>query len=185
MSLSAKVNGMAAPRAPATQAGMRVLLALAMLVLLATFAPPGLYRPAPPPAHAIVTFEPVPLDPDAPGRRKLGRLAFVAGWELTSNDPRFGGISALHVEGGEVVAVSDAGSLIRFALPGQPPAARIEPLPAGPGSAEIKRDRDAESMVVQGSRAWIGFERSNAVWRYRGREWRDDGSARPLPMRRW
>src|SRR3954453_1139292 len=76
---------------------MRVPIALAAAFLLATFSPPGTYRPAPPPAQSFVRFAPVPLDAGDPDRRRLGRLTFLGGWRLDSNDPRFGGLSSLHV----------------------------------------------------------------------------------------
>lgn len=185
MSLSAKVNGMAQGEGPAKRDAMRVLAALLILLLLGTFAPPALYRAKPTPEHAVITFDPVPFDYRHSERRSVGKLVWLGGWELGSNDPRFGGISALYVAGGQVTALSDAGTLMRFAPPGAAPAARIEPLAAGPGSADIKGDRDAESLAVHGGHAWVGFERSNAIWRYGLEDWRPEGSARPPAMRRW
>jgi hypothetical protein len=46
----------------------------------------------------------------APGRR-IGALELVAAFELRSRHPRFGGLSGLLVEGSELLAVSDRGSL--------------------------------------------------------------------------
>src|SRR3569623_2913028 len=113
------------------------LFALAALVLLATFSPPGTYRPAPPPAITFVRFERVPLDAGDPERRRLGQLTFLGGWRLTSNDPRFGGLSSLHVEGREALAFSDSGWMIRFPLPGGTEEVRgqIRMLADGPGTA--------------------------------------------------
>ena len=164
---------------------MRVVLPLLFLLLLATFAPLRLAPPEPPPARTELEFTPVPLSSGDPGLRTAGRLLYLGGWSIDSNDFRFGGISALHVDNGRVTAVSDAGSLIRFALPGLPEAARIEALPAGPGSGRIKSDRDAEAMTVHGNTAWIGFERRNSVWRYRLPAWRSDSSHAPPAMRKW
>src|SRR4051812_6597817 len=96
---------------------MRVLFALAAIILLATFSPPGTYRPDPPPTVELVTFTPLPLDEGDPERTRLGQLHFLGAWRLTSNDPRFGGLSSLHVEGGEAMAFSDSGWLARFPLP--------------------------------------------------------------------
>jgi hypothetical protein len=164
---------------------MRVFVAFLILLLLGTFAPPALYRPKPPPAFPVITFEAVPLDSRRPDRKRVGALIWLGGWVLESNDPRFGGISALHVSGNRVIALSDAGTLIRFGLPGTAAETRIEPLSAGPGSADVKGDRDSESMTVHGGRAWVGFERSQAVWRYDLAGWRPQSSARPPAMRRW
>src|SRR5688572_6283450 len=127
---------------------MRILAAFLFLLLLATFAPLGRTPPEPPPARTELDFTPVNLLYGDPDHGSAGRLIYLGGWKIGSNDRRFGGISALHVDGENVVAVSDAGALIRFALPGSPPSARIEALPDGPGSAEVKSQRDAEAMVV-------------------------------------
>ncbi len=164
---------------------MRILAALILWLLLATFAPLGTVREDPIPARTILTFAQLPLDPDSPGRPAVGRFEYLAGWQVTSNDPRFGGISAMHVGPEGVTAMSDTGSLIRFPLPGSPGAPSILKLPDGPGSGRLKSDRDAESLVVHGGRAWIGFERSNAVWRYRRGDWRAEVWAAPRAMRRW
>ncbi|PWG02331.1 hypothetical protein DF286_05235 [Sphingosinicella humi] len=165
---------------------MRLLLALASLPLLTTFAPFALYEEPPVPPVASIRFQPVPLDESDPARRRVGTLQFLGGWAIGSDDPRFGGISAMHVEAGEVVALSDAGSIIRFTLPGQEPARlTIRRLMDGPGSAASKFDRDMEAMTVYGGHVWVGFEWRNAVWRYRRESWRSDGAARPRAMRDW
>jgi hypothetical protein len=162
---------------------MRILLALAAFPLLTTFAPFALYsKPAPPP-QTLLSFEAVPLDQSDPARRQVGRLTFLDGWAIRSNDRRFGGISALHVEGDEVTAVSDAGSVIRFSVKGG--AASILPLPEGPGSSAKKVNRDAESMAVRGGKAWIAFEGANEVWRYRRSDWSRAASAKPEGMKDW
>jgi hypothetical protein len=163
---------------------MRTLLALAALPLLATFAPFHLYREPPVPARATIAFKPIALDREDPYRTSLGGLTFLGGWEVSSNDPRFGGISAMHVEDGRVLAISDSGSIIEYALPGQPPRLSIRPLPLGPGPGG-KLDRDSEALAVHGSRAWIGFERHNAIWRYGLAGWRAEAAAEPHAMRRW
>ena len=101
---------------------MRILFLLAAFVLLATFAPPALQHREPPPPVTFVRFAPVPLDAQDPAAKRLGRLAFLGAWALTSNDARVGGISALHVEAGEALALSDAGWRIRLPLPRGPTA---------------------------------------------------------------
>ena len=165
----------------------RAAFLLLSLLALATVvpAPP---EPAPPgPAMATLRFAPVPLDAGDPRRRRLGALLYLGGWELSSDSPRFGSISALHVEGGEAIALSDAGTLFRFALPAGQGAERVRivPLPEGPGPATRKSNRDTESMVVDGASLWAGFERHNMIWRYRRADLAATASARPEPMRRW
>ena len=164
---------------------LRTLLLLAAFVLLATFAPLGLQRRDPPPPVSWVSYEPVALaDPEA---RRLGRLLFLGGWALSSNDGRFGGISALHVAGGEMLALSDAGWRIRLPLePGRGPVrAEIAMVAQGPGSPDEKYNRDVESMVVEGGDAWLGYEQANAVWRYRRGDFALGSAAEPPAMARW
>jgi hypothetical protein len=167
---------------------MRVPFALGAFLLLATFVPPGTRgEPLPPPSRSEVRFTPVALDDSDPGRRRLGGLVWLGAWKLTSNNPRFGGISAMQVEGRQVTAFSDSGWLFRFALPsrGLVSPAEIGPLPEGPGGRQRKSDRDIESFIVSGGEAWIGFERRNAIWRYDRSRWRAEGWAAPRTMRRW
>ena len=162
------------------------LAAVAFLVVLASHAPPVTTPPPPPPALSVVGFERLQA-PEGEQAEGLGRLRWRGGWSIESNDPRFGGISAMHVEGRQVSAFSDAGWLIRFPLPGGSPEARaqIAPLPGMPGSADRKADRDVEAMAVHGPLAWVILERRNLVIRYRREGWRRDSAARPAGMEEW
>lgn len=166
---------------------VRFVLLLIALPLLATFAPPALQHRDPPPPVTFVRFAPVALDEDAPGLKRLGRLDFLGAWALTSNDARVGGISALHVEAGEALAISDAGWRIRLPLPGGRDRVRAEVgmIEEGPGPPGDKINRDVESLVVHGDSAWIGFEQANAVWRYGRRRFERRSSAAPPLMRQW
>lgn len=162
---------------------MRVLLALAALPLLATFAPPRLFREPPIPAEARLWFEPVPLDSDNPKRRRLGSLVFLGGWALRSNDPRYGGVSAIHVEDGEVLALSDGAFLFRHALPGRD---KIVPMSVRRlETVEDKRQRDTEAMVVRGDDIWVTFERRNEVRRYDRKTLRRERRLAPPLIRSW
>ena len=166
---------------------MRILFLLACFLLLATFAPPSLQHREPPPAVSLVRFAPVPLSEEAPGLNRLGRLAFLGAWALTSNDARIGGISALHVEGPEALAVSDAGWRIRVPLPrgGSPVRAEVVMVEEGPGPPGDKSNRDVESLVVCGDDVWIGFEQAEAIWRYDRRSFARRSAAAPPAMRDW
>ncbi|MFN3387952.1 MAG: esterase-like activity of phytase family protein [Allosphingosinicella sp.] len=166
---------------------MRFLLGLLFLVLLATFTPPGRQDPPPRTATASLRFAPIPLDRSDPRQDRLGGLVYLGGWALIADNPLFGGVSALHVEGGEATAFSDSGSILRFPLPpvSGPATVRIAPLPDGPGTGERKIDRDVEAAVLRGRLAWIAFERGNAVWRYDRNGWRAKGAAAPEAMERW
>jgi hypothetical protein len=167
---------------------VRFLVLLAAAFLLATFAPLDLQRTNPPPPVTLISFEPVRLyeSPDAPSR--LGALRFLGGWHLTSNDHRFGGLSALYVEGGEATAFSDSGWVVDFPLPGRGGRARgrINRLEEGPpGSADDKSNRDVEAAVVRSADLWVAYERANEVWRYRRDGLRALGSFRPRAIARW
>ena len=166
---------------------MRILVAAVALLFLATFAPPALFSLPTPPAHPQLRAEPVLLEEGQPDRRRLGPLTYLAGWSLRSDDRRFGGISAIHVEDGRVIAVSDAGTVMQFAIPdgGGASPLTVEALAEGPGEPTSKRDRDSEAMTVRGGDVWIAFERSNSVWRYDRASWRREASAAPAAMRSW
>lgn len=166
---------------------MRILFLLAAFVLLATIAPPALQQRDPPPPVTFIRYAPVALDEDSPGLKRLGRLAFLGAWALTSNDPRVGGISALHVEAGEALALSDAGWRIRLPLPSgrELERAQVAMVEEGPGPKGDKVNRDVESLIVRDGEAWLGFEQSNAIWRYDRRSFAARASARPRSMARW
>lgn len=164
----------------------RALLLLGGFFLLTTITEPG---PAPPLGNmAVVALRAVPvaIAPRDTGRRRVGDLVFRRGWDLDASDRRFGGLSAMHVEGRMVTAISDDGYVMVFPLPGSGPAqVRIVPLRDGPGDRDSKFNRDTESMAIAGGQAWIGYERHNMVWRYRRADWRAEAAARPAAMRRW
>lgn len=167
---------------------MRVLALLIVLILLGTFAPPSLQRDPPLPKVSLLDFAAIPLNEEAPGETRIGALRFLGGWAVASNDFRFGGISALHVEGGQALAISDAGWRFRFEVPGRAGRAplgiaRIADGPVGEG--DDKQDRDAESLATAGGKAWIAYEQANAVWRYDLATWRAESHAAPAAMSKW
>jgi hypothetical protein len=135
---------------------------------------------------SLVRFERLAA-PEGATAPALGRLRWREGWSLSSNDPRFGGISAMHVEGGGVAAFSDAGWLIRFPLPGDrlERRAQVAPLPGMAPSADRKADRDVEAMAVHGPSAWVILERRNIAIRYRRDRWQRESVAQPRAMKKW
>jgi hypothetical protein len=164
-----------------------VLFALAALPLLAT--PVQVRDGGPdrlPPARTTLSAEPLRFHAEQSGTNRGGAVEFLGGWVLTSEDPRFGGISAMHVSGGVATAISDAGVLLRFALPGVAGfgAVTAAALPQGPMPNRRKSDRDAEAMVVHDGQAWIVWEWRRQVWRYDARTWRAQAAARPAAIRR-
>ena len=131
--------------------------------------------------------ETVPLDRGDPQRRQVGALLYLGGYRLRSQDVRFGGLSAMHIEGGQVIALSDAGTLFRFPVPrgaGDFPLS-IERLSRGPGDGRRKGDRDSEALAVQGDHAWVAFEGRNSVWRYRRRDFGFEAASEPAAMSDW
>ena len=163
----------------------RLLFLAAAFILLATIIrlPPEL--PPAGSADARLDIVPIALDEQDPRRRRVGELVFLRGWVLSSPEPRFGAISSMQVENGRVTALSDTGTIFRFAVPRAPGSAplRIEPLPRTAGRA--KSNHDTEALLLSGDRAWIAFERQNGIVRYRRAGWREESAALPALMRSW
>jgi hypothetical protein len=157
------------------------------LLLLIFLGTSSIIGPAEPPMAIRAT--PVMLDPGDPARTKLGRLRFLGGWELDSARPDFGGISSLHVRKERFLAISDTGTIFRFTMHGDGRIVdtRFATLPAGPGTGEKKEDRDSESLAIDpaSGKAWVGFERHNAIWRYNSALDRAEASAAPEAMKDW
>ena len=113
---------------------------------------------------ARVEFRPVRL-----GARGFAPFRLAGTWQLTSDDPRFGGISALAIDRGRMLGLTDSSVLVRFSAPGQPSGpAWIGELPDGPGSPGFKRHRDSEALVRDpGGRGWwVAFENRDELWLY-------------------
>jgi hypothetical protein len=121
---------------------------------------------------ARVEFVKVDLDPGG-----FGELRLAGAWKLTGEDSGFGGFSALAVDGGALVALTDFGVLARFPKPaGASAMALIGELPGGPGDRRFKRNRDSEALLRDpaGRGWWVAFENRNELWLY------DERFLRPL-----
>lgn len=90
-------------------------------------------------------------------QKDYGRLEWLGGVVLSSNDPRFGGWSGLAIDtdGRHLVAVSDAGTwmtaelVYREGRPAELKQARLGPLKSREGGPlKRDRDRDAEAVVL-------------------------------------
>jgi hypothetical protein len=121
-------------------------------------------RPILPPRAVTLHFEQVRFDPV-----QFAPLRLAGAWRLTADDPRFGGVSALALDEAGLVAVTDAGAVIRFARPtGRSLTAVIRDVPTGPGRPGFKRHRDIEALVPDpsGRGWWAAFENHNQLWLY-------------------
>ncbi|HEY0628656.1 MAG TPA: esterase-like activity of phytase family protein [Sphingomicrobium sp.] len=119
-----------------------------------------------PPTTGQLVYSPVELLP------AQGALRLVGAWEARTADRRFGGLSALAIEGGNFLTVGDRGSVARFP---QPSAASttvwIADLRRGPGAWGERWARDAESLTPDpGGRGWwVGYEQSHSLFLYEPR----------------
>lgn len=112
-------------------------------------------------AQVAVRFTPARFDPA--GFAPL-RLAGV--WKVEIGDSRFGGVSALAVDEGRLLALTDSGTVIRLPKPGEPGAAFVQDLGEGPGRAEFKSNRDSEALARDpaGRGWWVAFESRHQLW---------------------
>ncbi|MGQ0558589.1 MAG: esterase-like activity of phytase family protein [Sphingosinicella sp.] len=166
------------------QRGLRILALLLILGLLTTPVRPGPTRLDSGSVVSTVSAEPVLLDESNPGRRQVGPLRFVRGWNLDSPERRFGGLSAIQVEGDAVIAVSDAGSLLHFPLPRRAGRYPLQLQPLLP-AVRSKAQQDSEALAVAGNEAWVAFERMNGIARFDRARWQLRAVARPPAMRQW
>jgi len=102
-------------------------LALALALVFATSSAGSRLTLDPVIAHRI-SMRAVPLV--SPQVKTAPGVRLVGGWALTSDDPDFGGLSALLSDGRNFTAVSDAGLFVRFVLEpdGKIPLASVAPL---------------------------------------------------------
>jgi len=150
----------------------------ALLTLLAAAAPAA----AEPVALRTTS---VPLDREHPERTVVGPLQYRGGLHVTSNDPRFGGISSVRVlPGGErLVAITDEGSWLTARLVLEDGVLRgLAEAEMGPLRGEDARplagksSRDAESLdVLPDGSFLVGFEREHRVMHYPAGTGRPDG----------
>ncbi|MCP5370846.1 MAG: esterase-like activity of phytase family protein [Hyphomicrobiales bacterium] len=119
-----------------------------------------------------ITSSPVDLYPDNPRRQTIGKLRYMGGLVLRSPERRFGGLSALLVDGLRLTAVSDRGDLLRAAIEldgdGRLVGLRdgdLAPLRDGDDQRLLdKESSDAESLARgDGGALWVGFERNHRI----------------------
>jgi len=125
-----------------------------------------------------VTATPVPLNPADPQQTRVDSLEYVAGLELTSPAPEWGGYSGMFMDddGGSIVAVSDVGHELGLDLRHDSDGkltgvgtAHIFPLLDESGKAISGKEwSDAEAIAVAPRQAavFVAFERNHRLWRY-------------------
>lgn len=149
----------------------RLIPASLIALFLVARSSPG-PMPVVPDRPIAIRATPVALDSDDLARRDVGRLEYLGGWALTSDEPAFGGLSGAVLVKGGIVTVSDSGALARIGISGGRPdgSGHILPLPQGCGDVALKRDRDAEAITGEPgtNRVWISLERRNAICRLNG-----------------
>lgn len=115
-----------------------------------------------------------------PGPQRTAAVRFAARaapagfnlWAVEVNDWRWAGASALVVDRGKLLTLTDSGVLAWLPLPGEGRRAVVRDLPDGPGPAMLKRNRDSEALGRLADGEWlVSFENRNQVWRYDAR-WR-------------
>ena len=133
-----------------------------------------------------IEVEARPVETEWTGEPRVGELLFLGGLELSSGDPRFGGLSGLDVspDGARLYAVSDRGRWITANLThdadGRLVAAgswRSVPLLTPTGHRVNLLQRDAEGLVRNPDGSFlVSFEGAHRIWRYPS-----DASAPPRP----
>jgi hypothetical protein len=147
---------------------MRNLFLTIVLVLLARPALAG---------DIAVTATAVPLNPNDLQQMQVDSLQFVAGFELTSTAPEWGGYSGMVMSdnGSTLVAISDIGRWLRLELTHDAGgkltgigAARTEPLLNEAGQPVAGKEwSDAEGITAVPDGGFIvSFERNHRLWRF-------------------
>lgn len=106
-----------------------------------------------------------------PLRKTVGSLELVAGFAITSDDKRFGGLSGIDIwDDTTLLTVSDQGDFVWVDLAPDgvtPVAARIATMLDEQGaSLRGKAEGDAEDVAVRNGQAFVSFERNHRVLAY-------------------
>lgn len=144
------------------------LLRLALPIILLSVLPGDGSQELPnrqPRADAVAPLTVTPLT--LPSTAKLGIVRLRGAWTLASPDRRFFGLSALAVDGGTLLALSDSGVLLRMPEPGRGREVRLHELPTGPGFPTFKKYRDSEALLRAADGGWfVTFEFRDSLWHY-------------------
>ena len=116
------------------------------------------------PRVSQLRMEPAQLDGQG-----FAPFQLAGAWYLTSADPRFGGWSALMIDRGRLLALSDTGLVGWFPKPGAAaPTILMKELPDGPGDKSFRSNRDTEALApdAAGRGWWVAYENRNELWLY-------------------
>ena len=145
---------------------MRSLLLTLALVLLAPLASRAQ-------TAVVVTTTPVPLDTASASRSTVGKLRYLGGHHLVSDNPNFSGISGATMVGpDELMAITDRGHWLRIKLlldKGRVTGvagADLNPMRRGDGEPLAWPWSDAEEVVRFGDQLIVSFEQHHRLWRY-------------------
>jgi hypothetical protein len=121
----------------------------------------------------VVATSVVTLDPTRPKRTILGRLRYLGGVEIDSDDKRVGGFSSLKRYRGRLYAVTDVGHwaiIDPVERNGRLVGAFISEMGQlhGPDGAELRGTEtgDAEAIARDGGGWLVGFEHDHKILRY-------------------
>lgn len=172
-----------------------VIRVFACLSLLFFLVPVTYVRGPPPPKNdsQYVNLEPIQFDSKDAKRKTVGRLEFLAGWKMSSENSDFGGFSAmLAMPDNRFFLLSDAGVLTGFTLNEKENLAErpfVAPLPDGPEKENefAQKIWDAESIVhdPETGQFWVGYERYHGVWRYGPSFARKEAARKITEMQKW
>ncbi|MCW0232324.1 MAG: esterase-like activity of phytase family protein [Ferrovibrio sp.] len=151
------------------------MISFALLVLAGLFGPwdGGDVRADP----IVLRSAVLELDPGDPGQLRLGRLDYLGGLIIASEQAGFGGYSGIAVDadGAGLWAIADTGHWLRLDFqrdPAGPPAgiaaAQMLPLRDASGEAITRKVlSDAESLRHLADGRWlVSFERAHRLWFY-------------------
>ena len=165
----------------------RIALASAVCVAAVATHLPHAQQPPMRFGPVAVTTRAVPINPENPSQREVGRFTYAGGLELTTAaGVRFGGLSDLDVDDkGRVLSVTDEGAWISTGLildEGErlTGIAGVTSAPLAGLDGEPLRDKaaaDAEGLasMPNGDRL-VSFEREHRIWRY------PSGGGRPVTV---
>jgi hypothetical protein len=147
-----------------------VVLIPSLLISCGTYSGTPLAQPS-----RLVQLTAIDLDPNNPERKEFDRLMLLSAYELSSKDPRFGGLSGLTIGAdGRLYAVSDVGYWLsaQMILDSEGRLLDltewiIEPILSTVGAPVRDPLHDAEALARAPDGSFlVSFEKLHRIWRY-------------------